>query len=84
MFGTNCRVKVLKKIFFKRIEIVKQEDKNKLGFFSDLTLYSIWLIDETQMTFKAAFTLEIKWLDTRLTFINLKHNNSQVFSNQNS
>ena len=50
--------------------------------WTGLTLFSVWKIDEMEMTFKAAFTLEVKWFDSRLTFINLKPNNSQVSLNK--
>ncbi len=43
-----------------------------------MTLFSVWDINEAEMTFKASFMLEIKWHDPRLTFINLKDNVTQV------
>ena len=59
-------------LMFSQLQTIEYTFKIS-SFTLGFTLFSFWSINEVEMTFKATFVVEIKWFDTRLTFLNLKH-----------
>jgi hypothetical protein len=58
--------------YLKEDPPIKERNGNGTELFMKITVFSISNFDEMHMTYKARFSLSLKWLDWRVTFYNLK------------
>ena len=58
--------------YLKEDPPVKERNGNGTELFMNITVFSISNFDEIHMTYKARFSLNLRWLDWRVTFHNLK------------
>jgi hypothetical protein len=58
--------------YLKEDPPIKERNENGTGLFMNITVFSISNFDEMHMTYQARFSLNLRWVDWRVTFYNLK------------